>query len=52
MIYITGDTHGEFDRLIRFCSRFQTTREDMMIILLRVDQEAGTDAVAFHLFTA
>jgi 3-oxoacid CoA-transferase subunit A len=33
MIYITGDTHGDFDRLIRFCSRFQTTREDTMIIL-------------------
>lgn len=33
MIYITRDTHGDFDRLIRFCSRFQTTREDTMIIL-------------------
>ena len=33
MIYVTGDTHGDFNRLIRFCSRFQTTREDTMIIL-------------------
>ena len=33
MIFITGDTHGIFDRVINFCSRFQTTREDTMIIL-------------------
>ena len=33
MIFITGDTHGIFDRLINFCSRYQTTREDTMIIL-------------------
>ncbi len=33
MFYITGDTHGEFDRLFRFCSRFQTSTDDTMIIL-------------------
>ena len=33
MIYITGDTHGDFDRLIHFCSRFQTSRKDTIIIL-------------------
>lgn len=33
MIYITGDTHGEFRRIIDFCDRIETTRDDVMIIL-------------------
>ena len=33
MIYITGDTHGEFDRIVQFCETMQTSREDIMIIL-------------------
>ncbi len=33
MIFVTGDTHGDFNRLVEFCSRFQTTKEDIMIIL-------------------
>ena len=33
MIFITGDTHGDFSRLHTFCQRFETTREDIMIIL-------------------
>lgn len=33
MIYITGDTHGQFKRVETFCQRFQTTREDILIIL-------------------
>ena len=33
VVLITGDTHGCFDRIIRFCRRFQTTKEDVMIIL-------------------
>lgn len=33
MIYITGDTHGCFDRIIRFCEKMQTSRDDVMIIL-------------------
>lgn len=33
MFYITGDTHGEFDRIARFCERILTTRDDVMIIL-------------------
>lgn len=33
MIFITGDTHGEFDRVRRFCERFGTSREDIFIIL-------------------
>ena len=33
MIFITGDTHGNFDRIISFCSRFHPSRDDIMIIL-------------------
>lgn len=33
MIYITGDTHGQFGRVEAFCERFQTRREDILIIL-------------------
>lgn len=33
MIYITGDTHGSFDRIKTFCEKMQTTKEDVMIIL-------------------
>jgi len=33
MIYITGDTHGNFERVDRFCQRMQTTTEDVLIIL-------------------
>lgn len=33
MIYITGDTHGRFERVERFCERFGTSREDILIIL-------------------
>lgn len=33
MIYITGDTHGRFERVAQFCDRFETSREDILIIL-------------------
>lgn len=33
MYYITGDTHGDFTRIERFCERFHPTRDDVMIIL-------------------
>jgi 3-oxoacid CoA-transferase subunit A len=33
MIYITGDTHGNFDRVESFCEKFETCREDVLIIL-------------------
>lgn len=33
MIFITGDTHGEFNRIADFCSRYNTSTEDVMIIL-------------------
>ena len=33
MIYITGDTHRSFDRIEDFCYGYETTTEDVMIIL-------------------
>ena len=33
MIYLTGDTHGVFDRIADFCEKFHTTKDDVMIIL-------------------
>lgn len=33
MIYITGDTHGDFARIRDFCVGFDTQEEDIMIIL-------------------
>jgi 3-oxoacid CoA-transferase subunit A len=33
MIYLTGDTHRDFWRVRDFCERFNTTKEDILIIL-------------------
>lgn len=33
MIYITGDTHGNFYNIENFCKRNKTTRDDVIIIL-------------------
>ena len=33
MIYITGDTHGDFQRIEEFCKRKKTTYDDILIIL-------------------
>ena len=33
MIFITGDTHGEFVRIEMLCQRAETTRDDILIIL-------------------
>lgn len=33
MIYITGDTHGRFDRVVSFVDRIGTSKEDILIIL-------------------
>ena len=32
MIYITGDTHGQFERIETFCKRFETTKGDVGIM--------------------
>jgi 3-oxoacid CoA-transferase subunit A len=33
MVILTGDTHGEFDRILDFCDTYDTTTEDVMVIL-------------------
>jgi len=33
MVYITGDTHGDFRNVERFCAQAETTKEDILIIL-------------------
>lgn len=33
MVYITGDTHGNFNRIKNFCARNNTTKNDVLIIL-------------------
>jgi len=33
MIYVTGDTHGNFERIQEFCDELNTNKEDIMIIL-------------------
>ena len=33
MIYITGDTHGDFHRIEQFCEKVQPTSDDILVIL-------------------
>ena len=33
MIFITGDTHGDFGRVAEFCEKMQTSQADILIIL-------------------
>lgn len=33
MIYITGDTHGDFSKIDFFCKKMKTTKQDIIIIL-------------------
>jgi len=33
MIYITGDTHGDVKRIADFCSQYNTTKDDILVIL-------------------
>ena len=32
-VFITGDTHGKFQRITDFCEKFKTTNNDVLIIL-------------------
>lgn len=41
MIYLTGDTHGRFERIGTFCDRMQTSRGDILIVL-------GDAGINFH----
>ncbi len=42
-IYITGDTHGEFDRIRDFCDKQNTTKNDIIVIL-------GDAGINYYLF--
>ncbi len=33
MIYITGDKHGSFNEIKKFCKENNTTKDDVIIIL-------------------
>lgn len=33
MIFRTGDTHGDFERIVDFCESMNTTKEDILIVL-------------------
>ena len=33
MIFITGDTHGDFGRVVKSCEQMETEKEDVLIIL-------------------
>jgi 3-oxoacid CoA-transferase subunit A len=33
MIYLTGDTHGDFDRVELFCEKYKTTKDDVLVVL-------------------
>lgn len=41
MIYLTGDTHGRFERIGIFCDKMQTSLDDILIIL-------GDAGINFH----
>lgn len=41
MIYLTGDTHGRFERIGAFCEKKQTSQDDILIIL-------GDAGINFH----
>ena len=32
MIYLTGDTHGRFERIGAFCDKMQTDRDDTSVL--------------------
>lgn len=33
MIFLTGDTHGDFHHVVDFCHKMQTTQDDIVVIL-------------------
>lgn len=32
-VYVTGDTHRDFERIFQFCEDYETTQEDILVIL-------------------
>ena len=47
MIYLTGDTNGDFSRIQDFCSAMGTTKDDTMIVLGGVYSTFGADTIFF-----
>lgn len=55
-IYITGDRHGNFDDIGEFCRRFDTSKDDIMIILgdvginyyVKKYHDANNDTVRYY----
>lgn len=41
MIYITGDTHSSFERIERFCDRFETSREEERVSGVAAECQRG-----------
>ena len=44
MLFITGDTHGNFNRIEEFCSENDTTKEDLLKAML--DEYEVTEDIA------
>lgn len=42
MVVLTGDTHGDFERIEEFCREYETTLEDVLVIL-------GDVGINYHL---
>lgn len=42
MVVLTGDTHGDFERILEFCEEYDTTTKDIIIIL-------GDVGINYHL---
>ncbi len=42
MVVLTGDTHGDFERIFEFCEEYDTTTKDIMVIL-------GDAGINYHL---
>lgn len=38
MIYITGDTHGDFGRVVKSCEQMETEKEDILQISSSVEK--------------
>ena len=52
MIFITGDTHGDFGRVAEFCDRIPTEKEDVLIILAKETRwSSSVHSVAAHFGT-
>jgi len=44
MFFVTGDTHGDFTRIEKFCRRFKTSKSDCLVIVGDVGVNFNEDA--------